>query len=84
MLTELVELVNEELDSSHTAYREKLEVVDTELKSEMPWRNDCTQSDSDASYLVLTANLTQRRHYLTTFINGEGTARVETTAGWWV
>ena len=32
VLAELVELVNEELDSSHTAYREKLEVIDAELK----------------------------------------------------
>jgi site-specific DNA recombinase len=32
VLTGLVELVNEELDSSHTAYWEKLEVMDAELK----------------------------------------------------
>jgi site-specific DNA recombinase len=32
VLTELVELVNEELDSSHTAYQEKLEAMDAELK----------------------------------------------------
>jgi site-specific DNA recombinase len=32
VLTELVKLVNEELDSSHNLYREKLEVMDAELK----------------------------------------------------
>jgi site-specific DNA recombinase len=47
VLTELVKLVNEELDSSNTAYREKLEVIDAELKDvslRLAWHCDALET----------------------------------------